>query len=336
MNAKKNILGIDLLKILVLAAIVTLHTNEFIFFKDEFPLEWDAPIWKTLSYYARVFALGGQILVSIIYFLFGYNNKAKLDLIKISLFCLLGQITLWGIFRELEWDIYSYILTMNFIISSHNFFFNRNKLLVVISLLLLSFTSSSVGELDLPEFLDSIILGKIHTQFTGPWPLMPWGFLAILFYQAGLFAKETNKLSLINCKEIIFWIILLLISAPFIGHYYWLPIGPHFYEYVFTQKSFHFWSNLTPFIFILRISFLNRVQQFFIKTNFTFKVSNLFWVRKLGVTYLISIIYLGAGTFYSDYFLENPKVFDLFFVSIMPISEIFSRILFNIRKRLNV
>lgn len=314
MKEKNHLLGLDLLKIMTLLAIAILHANEFVFYQDTFPLGSKAPVWFTMSYYARVFTLGGQILVALIYLLFGYSGKSKKSLLLISGFAFVGQIILTLIFQTFEWDIYAYICVTNLLIALIPFFHQKNPFVLMISFLMLFF----------PTFW-------FEWNTTGPWPMLPWFFLALGFYQAGVFIRDKKFLHW-RKFEYFLWPILFLLSVPSLGAYYWVPIGPGFYQFAFNQSPFVFWPNFLPFVFFMRISFLWSVQKRLLNLKVMHFISRLFWIRHLGLVYLISLLYLGIGMHFSDVLGTHPWLFDVFFIGIMPISELLGRILVSVVK----
>ncbi len=93
-RSSERFLLLDWLKVFILIAIQTFHANEFIFFEDDFPLISNSLIYMPAYYYARLFSLGGQGLVSIIYLLFGFSGKSRASLLKISGFAVIGQLIL--------------------------------------------------------------------------------------------------------------------------------------------------------------------------------------------------------------------------------------------------
>jgi hypothetical protein len=331
--SKDRIIGLDVLKFLTLIAIAILHANEFIFYEDKFPLGWKTPIWQISSYYARLFAIGGQVLVSIIYFLFGYTKKSKTELLKISLFSILGQIILGFAFNTFEWDIYTYLFATNILIISSPIFYQRNKYILILSILVIVISPKYfTGLLAKFPFL-FFLTGDSAINQSGPWPLLPWFFLATLFYQSGLFLRESNFFTSWSKKESYLWPILFMLSIPNQGYYYWLPIGPNFYRFAFYQHSLTFFSNFLPFIFIGRISLLECVQSKLKDIKLIRLISQSYWNTHLGLTYLVSIVYLGIGINFKSFFLQTPWFFDLFFLGIMPISELFARVLIKMKKK---
>ncbi len=329
----QRILGLDLLKILTLVAIAIFHANEFVFFSDEFPLGWSSPILKTFFYYARLFGIGGQVLVSIIYFLFGYTKKSRHQLLKISFFSILGQVLLGIAFKTIEWDIYSYIFSVNILIIIFPFFYSYNFYSLIFSLCVLLISPNTFQSFFEPTSFLALLTGNFNQSSSGSWPLLPWAFLAILFYQLGILARESNKFLFWQKNEIFFWIFALVISLPGLGHYYNLPIGPNFYHFAFYQSSYIFFSNFIPFLFLGRISLLNGTQEFLANKNLPNFIYQTYWNQHLGLTYLCSILYLGIGINLKNLFFEHPFTFDLFFLGIMPISEGIARLIVLSKKK---
>jgi len=61
--------GINLVKLIALVSILVLHANEFIFYTDIHPIP--SVIYNVFLLFARCHVISGQVLVFIIYFLFG-------------------------------------------------------------------------------------------------------------------------------------------------------------------------------------------------------------------------------------------------------------------------
>lgn len=332
-NTKERFQLIDVLKIMTLLAIAILHANEFIFYQDIFPLGVASPVWHAFSYYARIFTLGGQILVAIIYLLFGYSGKSKSSLLLISLFAIVGQLILAAVFQTVEWDIYAYLGVTNLLIVLIPWLYKENKFILVLSFLALCLPPDLFQKMTPDNAFWTILTGRMTDYNSGSWPLLPWFCLSTLFYQTGLMIKSgTFKLQTFHQSEKVIWPVLFLASLPFLGHYYWVPIGPHFYQFVFNQFPYIFWFNFLIFVFWIRLSLLVSMQAKLKQSKIVGFISGLYWVRHLGLVYLLSIIYLGIGMNFSDHFREMPWLFDLFFVGLMPLSELAGRFLVFIVK----
>lgn len=327
-SLKKHFVLIDVLKILTLLAIAVLHTNEFVFYKDIFPLGIESPTWFFVCYVARFFALGGQILVATIYFFFGFTQKSKKKLLWISLFAFLGQCVLALIFGVFEWDIYAFLAVTSFIIAITPFLYTPHPVLIPISFLALWVPINWIQSFTPENPFWVILTGKMTTYNTGSWPLLPWFYLSLLFYQTGLVVKKHFvNFTEFHKFEAGLWPLLLLMCFPFLGFYYWSPIGPNFYHFAFNQQPYIFWANFLVFVFWMRVGLLSSVQKKLSEIRAINWVSDLYWVRHLGLTYLLSLIYLAFGMSISDQFEAKPLLFDLFFIALMPVSEGLSRLI---------
>jgi hypothetical protein len=321
---RERFLLIDVLKIMTLVAITVLHTNEFVFFKDIFPLGMSSPIWYAFSFYARFFFIGGQVLVSIIFFLFGYSGKSRKSLLSVAVFAVLGQLCLALVFQTLEWDIYAYLGVTSLMLLLP-FFYRRKTAVMLFSFLLLFISPSFFQSMTPDSGVWVVLTGKMTEYNSGSWSLFPWFFLALLFYQLGLLIRENNFLKTFHSSEKFVWPLLLLASIPYVGFYYWSPIGPRYYQFAFTRPQYIFWSNFIYFVFIMRLALFERVQAIVKQSKFVNFISGLYWSRHLGLVYLLSIIYLGIGMNFSAHFERTPWIFDLFFLSLMPVSELAGR-----------
>lgn len=333
MKDVKRLFLLDYLKLLTLASIAVLHTNEFIFYEDISPVGKAAPIWYTLCLGGRFFALGGQILVATVFFLFGLTQKKRLNFFLIFLFCLVGQIVLTLIFEIPEWDIYSYLASTSLLIALVPFFYKLTLPTMIFSFLILWIPTSLLKSLG-TGFFWAILTGKTEAGLTGSWPLLPWFFLALLFYQLGMFAiKNREWTKNITKYEILVWVLFMLLSTPWLGAYYWSPLGPTFYIFNFNKAPWIFWANFLPFVLIMRLSLLEKLNAALGRSRVTDFVSKLYWVRHLGLTYLVSICYLGIGLAAEETFRNSPLIFDLYFVGLMPVSELVSRLLVALKKK---
>lgn len=325
---------IDVLKFTALIAIAILHSNEFVFYTHDFPLGWNSPVFYcTLNFYARFFVISGQTLVATIYFLFGYTEKSKKALLLTSLFAFLGQMILALIFQTLEWDIYAFIAACNLLIVSIPFFFRKNILVIVASFLMLLIPTFLFKENtpDTPFF--AILTGKMTDYNTASWPMLPWFFFSLMFYQLGLFSKNNKTFQTIKPFEKIMWPLIAIVSLPVMLKYYPVPIGEYYYDYSFNQLPHIFWGNFWVFVLGIRLSLVTSVQEKLKNLRIIQWISSLYWMKHLGLTYLISIIYLGIGTKFTDVFYQTPILFDVFFIGLLVMPEIASRAVIKIVQR---
>lgn len=332
---------LDVLKLLVLFSIQSLHVYEFIFFKDDIFLEGLSFVFVQAQYIARVFSLGGQILVGIIYFFFALNAKSRFGLLKISLFALLGQMVLAlafmdeaGYLASLEWDIYAFIAVTNLLLMLIPVQRRGHYLLWIISLIFLWIPPSYWQELfPQGDFFD-ILSGRLGPHNSGAWAPLPWFFHSLLFFSLGAWFRERmDLLRSFQKGEMFFWISALLLSLYNIGAYFWTPIGPHYYSFNFSRAPWIYWSNFLPFVFWMRVSFLDQVQRPLTKMSLFRWISDLAWTRHVGLTYLLAILYVGLGAQFDETFARVPLSFDLFHLSIMPVVELVARSLLSVKRK---
>jgi hypothetical protein len=340
MTKPQRLLLIDWLRICVLFAIVFLHCNEFVFFTDIIPNLGETIAFESvMRYFAWPLTLGGQVLVALIYLLFGLTGKTQKSLLLIAGFALIGQVLVTVSFNDtkdiignLEWDIYFFIAATNLILLA----LPRASWALVGLMSLLMTISPELWKKIIPDgFIGDLLTGRDYNGPEGAWSMIPWLFFAILFFNLGSLIRGGKiPLEKWHRPETFAWTIFLGISLPFIGAYYATPLGPHYYEWNFHKPSWIFWANFVPYILIMRLSFLTSVQEKLNRHRLSRWIGSLMWNRQLGASYIISVLYIGMGAQHEDFFLEHPMYFDLFFLSVMPVTEIIVRILMLARKRL--
>lgn len=325
----ERLLLLDLLKLMTLFAIQTLHVWEFIFYQDDFILPGSVG-YEYLQYYARVFSLGGQVLVGVIYLLFGLTEKSPKDLLRISAIAVIGQLALTLVFMEegiisFEWDIYVYIAVTNILLLLLP---RGSELLMVISFSVLLIPPALFENLLPPGPAFDILVGRTGRYTTGAWALLPWFFHAALFFNAGLLIRTGKiRLSEWHRMETFLWPVLFFFSLPFLGHYFMTPIGPRYYMFNFHEQTWYYWANFLPFVFWMRIAFLDRVKRK-LETKRSFRwISTLQWNRNLGLCYILGVLYVGIGMQFDVEMKASPLLFDTFYLSIMPVVELAARLL---------
>jgi hypothetical protein len=329
---------IDIVKFLTLIAIMVLHTNEFIFYEDHFPLGWNAPFYQSvLMIEARPFSLGGQILVGLVFFLFGLFPKPRRIYLFIVCFALVGQMLLAAIFGIIEWDIYSYIAACCLTLAVVNEKYFKPWPLLVFSFLLLCIPTSFFQQFFPDSIFWDAVTGRLTRINSGSWPPLPWYFLFILTFGLGVHGRNTNKLRTLHPWEYYFWPLFFFMGIPFIGDQYDVFIGRRFYQFVFNLDPRSFWFNYGIFIFFIRVAFLDRVQEFFHRHPSCQFLSQLSWTKHVGLIYVLSVIYVGFGSNFEAFFRSHPLIFDAFFISIFFVCEFAARLVlwgqFKLRER---
>lgn len=323
-----RLLLLDWLKVLILAAIQTLHMNEFVFFEEDFPLLADSFVYRPLYYYARLFSLGGQGLVAVSYLLFGLSGKTRSWLLKIAGLALLGQLLLTFAFHHtvsfstIEWDIYLYIFVTNLVLA----FLPRGSLLLIALSLFILFVSPSHWKAWMPEgALGDLLVGRTDGPGLG-WAPLPWFFLAVLFFNLGDLLRSA-RIDLRSWRrwEVFFWPVLFVSFLPFVGYFYWTPIGSRYYEHNFHAPAHVFWANFLPYVFVMRLAFISSVRQWLGRSPLSRFISGLKWTRNVGAVYIVAILYVGLIAQFDKDLRENPLLFDLLFLSVMPVTEMIVR-----------
>lgn len=340
MNKPQRLYLIDWLRICVLFAIVFLHCNEFVFFTDIIPNLGETIAFEgVMRYFAWPLTLGGQVLVALIYLLFGLTGKSQMSLVKIAGFALVGQILVTISFNDtsdilgnLEWDIYFFIAATNIILLTLP---RASWILVGVTSLLMTISPDLWKKIIPDGFFGDLITGRDYNGPEGAWSMVPWFFFALLFFNLGSLIRAGKiPLEKWHKAETFVWTILIAFSLPFLGAYYATPLGPHYYEWNFHKPSWIFWANFIPYILIMRAAFVTTIQEKLSRHRLSRWVGNLKWNRNLGASYIISVLYIGYGAQYEEFFLAHPMYFDLFFLSVMPVTEIIVRILVKMQKLL--
>lgn len=333
---KRHLYLLDLLKLGVLFSIQALHCWEFIFFDDAQVLNDRAFFFPHIaSPFARVFSQGGQILVSTIYLLFGLHGRSRQSLLRISLFALLGQVVLTlifmsesGFFSGLEWDIYIFLALNNVLLALIPEERRSWWIFSFAGFLGLCF-SPPLLQAALPDgpFWD-VLVGRYTPTNSGAWAPLPWCAIPLLFLSLGAKLRERPDLGRQWLPwEFALWGLALLGALPGLGHYYDTPVGPHYYQYNFSSPQLLFWANFVPVLLWLRLSLLDRVQAWLAAKPWMRLLSRSQWVRRLGVTYLVAVIYVGLGSQFEEQFYLHPFWMDAFFVSIFLVAETVPRAL---------
>lgn len=335
MTSKQHFYLLNLLKLLALYSIQTLHAWEFVFYTDEFLYPDEAPFYFHMHNFARYFSLGGQILVAIIYFLFGYTERSTKGLLRVVAFAFVGQFAIalafkneQGLMASLEWDIYSFLALTNLLIALIPFN-SRSSLYIQLTCLLFLFISPSLYQNFFPDGLvGDVLTGRQSAKNSGSWAVFPWFFHALLFFSFGSWAsKNMDKLRQFHSFEKVFWPLALLICVNFYNFYWKTPLGPSYYIFNFGQSAWTYWMNFLPFVFWMRISLISTVQEKAAQIKLLRWLSDLMWSKNIGLTYLLGIFYVGLGAEYDYVFRQDPGLFDLFYLSIIPVVEITARLL---------
>lgn len=329
--------GLDVVRFLSMVAIVQFHMLESFFYQDQ-EMFTRAQSWQVwLHPYSRVLAFSGFTIIALSSFLIGWHVLSTkkwsrlLLLMWAGLFCIASLEAGKGQWFYFEWDIYPYLLvtfTVIFLLQSYRKLFG---VLAVISFVLLflpvwdwAHSWSLHGLLRDATFGDCTVSGK------GGWALIPWAGMAIFFFELGRWCRESNTIKAFLAKgarwEIPVWTVGLLASIPSLGAYYLVPLGPGFSCFVMRKPPIVLWAHLIWIIFFCRLSFLTVANIRLEKNPFVRLISRSYWSRHFGLCYALQFLWLEIGYPYVPYFEHHPHALDLFFLSIMPATEILARI----------
>ena len=325
---KERLFGIDLLRLIAVLAIVPFHIVEMFFYNDSNVSLRVGVLMEWVDPYSRVFAFSGFTVVIISFFLLGYKGVSPKKWKFLMKLCIFGTAVLLAINYEgellLEWDIYCYVLISIFLIRFLSFY--KKIFYIVSSFLLFSlFLPQEVFHISLGEghWLYNVLVGDLKSHGAGSWPLIPWLGLALIPYCVGDFLRVNSlqNIEFLSLKEALIWSVLLSFSFFFLGGFYHTPIGPGFYQYTFSRPPMVFWSHIIWVIFIVRLSFLKRLNGYFNNNKYFLWISRLQLNQSFFLFYIVHLMILGTFSNFSEFFLKTGWAFDLLLLFIIPATE---------------
>ncbi|MCF8059078.1 MAG: hypothetical protein K9K67_07265 [Bacteriovoracaceae bacterium] len=338
---------LDILRLLSMAAIISFHTNEFLFYTKTFPLTQKTYVFPIFDIYSRLIPFSGQTIVALSFFLWGLRKKAFNTILKYLLLFLLGHFLVTANFnrpgmllKNLEWDIYPFLAFSFFVIhftrklsSSLKYF-----LILISSALLFVKPDIIVGQSSF-NILNGMLWSTCPSGGSGAWPLFPWLALPIFFYHVGeLIGKKIKFFEKIEKKEIIIWTMFLIMGLyglilVYPGGLYNVHVGAKFYCQMLNLRPFEFWSYFVWIVFFMRLSLLKSINDWGAQHEILRYLRGLYWNSHFGLTYLCHILLLYLGAQFDSFFVDNPVLFDCYFLSLFPMPEFMARFLINIRLR---
>lgn len=330
-----RLIGLDIIRFISIIAIVTFHANEIIFWQDVHPLSQSAfPLYRLILSVAQAFPYSGFTVIGISFFLLGLNNFKSFK--KLVLFLTLGVLILAGAqgtppFLNFywEWDIYWYLLFSSVAVFVLSNFTRWHPWGVPIFFVMTWLPAWQVPLTDY-HLLNIALIGICPPDGIGSWPLLPWIAWPCMFYCLGSVYRNHNlvreKLSTLQKNELIFWGVAIGITLPALSSMYGNPIGPTFYCHTLRQPPLVFWSHYLWTVFFLRLSLVSEINQKLAQNKITLKISNLFWSRKFGLSYLTHLLLLAAGAQAISLFVNMPVLFDIYFILLIPATEILVQI----------
>lgn len=268
--AKPHFYGLDIVRTLSFMAICIFHYLWNVWYEPTVTVAERTALWVPIEIYGRIFSQSGHTILLLSSFLFGYAKntlKATLRLLVFSgvawiIFCLFeyGENEIFWV-----WDIYALIFVgflISYLVSKS---FRSSLFLVLLGFILLWIPFSQISYLQQTSLVVKQALIGICELDLADWPLLPW--IGLIFFGYGLgrivninppiydYLRRGSK------KEIIFWVIIFIFSAPELGRLYKVGIGPLYACEIFHVNPYVFWANILPAIFFMRVSLLNKFNQ---------------------------------------------------------------------------
>jgi hypothetical protein len=322
--------------------IISFHANETALFVDRNPFRADESFYPYLYAVFQYLSFSGYTVLGLTAFLYGMKGRTFLQWIRLILLLLVGVLVLaWvegdGSFYVLnfDWDIYAFLLCAFFSL----FLIQLSSISIYVfgglglALLCIPFWNL-VPEPLTRQSMFSILIGscRVSDAGGGGWPVLPWIGLPWFFFAAGHVIRQSVQvrswLGSWSWSENVIWFSLLVASVfAWNGGYGGVPLGPGFGCFTFRRPPLVFWSHMIWILFAMRLAFVPWLNRKFSKIAAVQWVSGLQWSKNFGLCYLVQLIWLGLGSFAHDLYLREPRYFDLYILSILPLTEITVRAL---------
>lgn len=328
----------DLIRSLAILLIVTYHCHENIFHTTDFYHNVDESIYGLILPVARFFSTSGIVAITISAFLIGFNRRPLPW--RIIIYALVGMFfvgwTQSGTFFSTffwEWDVYQYIF-LSFI-SLAPISRNRNLMLLTffVGIILMSQNWWTFAWTQQLPFTARHILIGVCDHLRAGWPLLPWLGLVWIYYGLGYITSEKYLLLLSRWHkyEWIIWGVPAVWCLQYIGAYFPVKLDSEFYCFIFRRGMDIFWGNWFWLTLLMRLAFLKAFNSWLTEKRWVINLSNLHWNKHFGRVYLIQFFWLAIGGLFTEAIEETPRFFDVYFISVLLLSELSSRALNNLQ-----
>jgi uncharacterized membrane protein len=337
-----RIIGFDIIRTLSFIAIAIHHFNSKLWYIQIFsPFVDDYWYWRAIEVYSRSISFSGHSILFLTSFLIAFTAKTHekaLKLIPLMLVVwVLSSLMDWGEAPFLlTWDIFPLIaLGLGIVWLVYKFLPATIKIVPLAGLLLLMIPFWRVDFLNnLPLLYKHILVGDCQKDITD-WPVLPWVGLILFGYGIGNMVKNhlTQLVKFANCEKWI-WPALLIWNPVFWGKYYSILLGDRYACEVSTQEPIVFMAHLLPFIFLMRLSLLEKVQSKLSQNRFCQFISNLQINQRFGFGYILHLLVIDLVVY-----LFKPVIFQdslrayICIMSILPLTELIMRLFFLLVKR---
>ncbi|MEK2646932.1 hypothetical protein [Bdellovibrio sp. BCCA] len=333
---KQRLHLIDIVRLLSFIPIVQYHAISQVY-TDTYAEPYNVSLHKGTLFdfiveICKPLSFSGFSIVILSFFLFGRQNLSTEKTRRLGL--LIGVGTLFLLFTGLggffsgifwEWDIYEFLLVSVASVLVLQRYPKALKALGIFGFFLtwISFFHLAENE-SIPLVIRSILFGVCDNEGRGGWALLPWIGLTWFCFYLGSLSKsslqpELKKGFLKN--EIFFWSPTLIGSLFCWGAFYSVPLNQNFYCFVFRQEPIVWWSHLIWIFFLMRVSLIDALNDRLHSFSFVRWISGLKLSTHFGLCYLIQLLYLFVGSYFSDDFTDHPVIYTVFTLSILPVTE---------------
>ncbi len=340
-QAKFRWYGIDLIRSFFMLLIINWHAHEAVF-PDDSILFNGADSWSAkLEVYSHYFSFGGQVLILIFALLLGIKNS---NLKKIFVFLLISVFVLalcegrpFGEQIYYEWDIYSLLTFSVLFLWFCQSFKIPNWILGVFGFIVLVIPWWNIFPKS-DGFFNAALVGTCPPEGTGAWPILPWAGLFLTFFSLGSFIRrKLFWFKIFTWREGLLWFFILALSIPHTGAYQASSATQKYYCDVLRQPIHVLASQLSWILFLLRLSFLEKINSWLAQQKGILTFSALRWNSSFGLCYLLQFIFLAIASRYAGLFLKHPHVFDAMIPTVILATELAARfMIFFQSKNLNV
>ena len=296
----QRLIGIDIIRLVSFTAIVIFHSSLFYFHLPSNPFLEDSLIIWGLDTFARSIAFSGFTIVLVSSFLVSFAKPSGTNWLGLFIALIIGELVLSFFTNSplwLAWDVYSVYLfgMMTFFgFSAIPRFWGA----LGFSLLWIPFWSFTELRPYLSAELQTVLgIWPCESQGIAEWPLLPW--VGLVWFGSWL-GYETRRLRESQSKhvhhigrlELITWIAILTVASSQRGGYFNIRLGGLFSCDAYRQAPQVFWSHMAGVLFLLRLSFDQRVQNFLMKSKPLSSLGELAILKNFFFAYVLGYIYL--------------------------------------------
>ncbi len=323
---KTRYYGLDLLRLFWLFAIIYFHTLETFFYSNTYDLAFGASLFSYFQTPVRALTFSGFAIVSLSSFLLGWITMDARKWISLMGVLALGALFLSWLEGDenqtfyIQWDIYYFHFASFALIAILQV---RRWLLYAVSALFLPLLFIPVWQwdssLDTWGWWKDLLLGDCTLrEGQGSWPLFPWLAIPLAMYSSAKFIRSREHLKTwvhsFSWKEALGWAVVLGALSPWLGGYFFTPIGSQFSCYVHRRPPIEFWSQWLWVILLIRLSLVDRLNDELARRRWVRGISQMQWSQNMGLAYALHFVFLNLGYRWVEIYKSDQQWIDVFFV----------------------